>query len=114
MEPIKRTRLSYSQRVELLNRLEAGANETDLQQEYGISRTSMFNIKKNSVDIRKINNSPVGAAFRVFLALDKRMLRWIARKRELGVQLAGPQVCKMARTINERLGAEGRADFKVG
>lgn len=101
--------MKLATKVEILDRLATGASQAQLAREYGLSHGAIYNFIKSAEEIRKRHaENPAGLS-----VLDKRLIRWIERKQAEGVVLAGDRICRMAMSINWRLGDQRREDFKV-
>lgn len=104
-----RVHVKLATKVEILDRLATGVPQAQLAREYGLSYGAIYNCTKRAEEIRKrYAENPVGLS-----VLDKRLIRWIERKQAEGVLLTGDRICRMAMSINWRLGDQRREEFKV-
>lgn len=104
-----RPRLPISKKIEILNRL-AYDKASVLAREYKVSKASISSFKQKHKELRKAFASS-SADFK--FVLDKRLVRWINRKKGEGVVLTGPRIQRMAILINSKLGEGQKEGFKA-
>ncbi|XP_067128657.1 jerky protein homolog-like [Centruroides vittatus] len=112
--------LIVSDKFKIINQLKSGASRLSLAQEYGVEKTTITDIKKNSDAIKKfasVLDSENGSLHRKVMKmaenkdLDTAVYTWFMQVRSQGHPISGPLICEKALQMNKKLG--GNADFQA-
>ncbi|XP_067120113.1 jerky protein homolog-like [Centruroides vittatus] len=112
--------LSVSDKLKIIDQLKSGASRLSLAGEYGVGKTTITDIKKNSDAIKKfasVFDSEDGSLHRKTMKmaentdLDTAVYTWFMQVRSQGQPISGPLICEKALQMNKKLG--GNADFQV-
>lgn len=119
----KRVLLTMNEKLQIVNRLEAGETITKLAKEFGIGVSTVGDMKRNAEKIKKFSvtldkaTTSDSAKSRKTMKtaddqeLDNVLFRWFIQKRSEGVPLSGPMIKEKALILNSKLG--GSEDFKA-
>lgn len=109
----KRVVLPLEIKIAILDRLNAGATQAKLADEYGIGRSTVGDIKKSEDKIRSFASTMESMAMSkkgrkvMRLAdddrLDKAVYLWFAQKRSQDMPVSGPVLCEKAVQLHEQL-----------
>lgn len=112
--------MTVDDRVNILQRLEAGELAVNLAKEYHVSQSAISGIKKRQENIFKVKNilencegNTKKKRFKGTedTALEQKLYLWITEQRNMGLQITGPMLKKQALLFNENLG--GSDNFKA-
>lgn len=110
---VKRTTLTLQEKVDILDKLEGGAFQWHVVEQYKIAQATVSGIIKNGKDIRaKFALSGSSTSKKHYQSkLDQALITWISFKRQRGHPVSAAEVCAKALSLNEKLG--GDSGFKV-
>ena len=119
----KRVVLTLEIKLEILNRLSKGVSQAQLAKEYGIGKTTVFDLKKNEDKIKafavSMDNLSVCKKQRKTMRmadddkLDEALFLWFVQKRSQGMPISGPLLCEKAIQLNSKLYGESAPPFKA-
>ncbi|XP_043477998.1 jerky protein homolog-like [Leptopilina heterotoma] len=113
--------LSLSDKLKIIEALNAGQTATSLSKQYRISRAAISNLKRkkgNLKDVNQVNNlNEMALNKRKVIKkvhnenLEKAIVMWYNEKRLMGQPVSGPTICEKALIFNNRL--NGSEKFKA-
>lgn len=108
-----RTTLTLQQKVDILDKLEGGALQWQVVEQYKIAQATVSGIIKNGKEIRtKFALSGSSNSKKVYQSkLGEALITWISFKRQRGHPVSAAEVQAKALSVNEKLG--GDSGFKV-
>ena len=105
--------LPVESKIGILDRLKAGAIQTQLAEVYGIGRSTVGDIRKNEAKIRSFAstmdsmamNKKVRKVMRLAYddRLDEAVYLWFTQKRSQDIPVSGPVLCEKAAQLHEQL-----------
>ena len=105
--------LPVESKIGILDRLKAGAIQTQLAEEYGIGSSTVGDIRKNEAKIRSFAstmdsmamNKKVRKVMRLAYddRLDEAVYLWFTQKRSQDMPVSGPVLCEKAAQLHEQL-----------
>lgn len=112
----KRTRLSFDQKVEVLQDFKNGISKDNLRVKYKISKTCLNEIIRNESDVVMMacdeEFKPKKAKLSAKnIQLEEALIQWFRQKRDMGQPITGPLLQEKALVLNEKLGLD--PNFKV-
>ncbi|XP_048194687.1 jerky protein homolog-like [Perognathus longimembris pacificus] len=119
----KHLSLSIAQKVELLQKLDAGMSVKHLTEEYGVGTTTIYDIKKQKDRLLKFysdsdNQELMKNRKTLHRAknedLDRVLIEWIRQRRSKDMPLSGLLVMKQARIYHEELNIESECAYSEG
>nr|XP_020009435.1 jerky protein [Castor canadensis] len=119
----KHLSLSIAQKVELLQKLDAGLSVKHLTEEYGVGTTTVYDLKKQKDKLLKFysdsdNQELMKNRKTLHRAknedLDRVLIEWIRQRRSKDMPLTGLLVMKQARIYHEELNIESECEYSEG
>ncbi|XP_063095547.1 jerky protein homolog-like [Cavia porcellus] len=119
----KHLSLSIAQKVELLQKLDAGVSVRHLTEEYGVGTTTIYDLKKQKDKLLKFysdsdNRELMKNRKTLHRAknedLDRVLIEWIRQQRSKDMPLTGLLVMKQARIYHEELNIESECEYSEG
>ncbi|XP_047409895.1 jerky protein-like [Sciurus carolinensis] len=119
----KHLSLSIAQKVELLQKLDAGVSVRCLTEEYGVGTTTIYDLKKQKDKLLKFysdsdNQELMKNRKTLHRAknedLDRVLIEWIRQQRSKDMPLTGLLVMKQARIYHEELNIESECEYSEG
>ncbi|XP_029410189.1 tigger transposable element-derived protein 2-like [Nannospalax galili] len=119
----KHLSLSIAQKVELLQKLDAGVTVRCLTEEYGVGTTTIYDLKKQKDKLLKFysdsdNHELMKNRKTLHRAknedLDRVLIEWIQQRRSKDMPLTSLLVMKQARIYHEELNIESECEYSEG
>lgn len=116
----KHTTLNLEKKIEIIERLKKGESGASLAREYGVGKSTIFDIKSKQEAILQFackQDSSEGTKNRKTLKsadnndLENALYLWFTQRRSLGEPISGPMLCEKALEFNKKL--NGPTDFKA-
>jgi len=119
----KRIVLSIEKKLEILDRLSKGETQVKLAQEYGIGKTTVFDLKQNENRIKMYASTMDSLSFckkgRKIMRmaaddkLDEALYLWFVQKRSQGMPVSGPILCAKASLLHAKMNGDSAPEFKA-
>lgn len=120
----KRFVLTLPKKIELVQRLEKGESRSKLMAEYGVSSSTLYDLKKQKDKLLAFVGSTDGPSVAVdkrkslkgakMDELDRALFIWFSARRSEGKPLSGPLLCEKAKKLHQDLGIQEPCNFSDG
>ncbi|KFM64756.1 Jerky protein, partial [Stegodyphus mimosarum] len=119
----KHVSMSIKQKVELLQKMDKGVSVSKLCKEYGIGKSTVYDIKKKKKELFEFlvdSNTPLAMNNRKIFRYaksddhDKVMIEWVRQRRSEGVSLTGPMLMAQAKIFHEEMNLKTECTYSTG
>jgi len=119
----KHVTLSIKDKVTLIKKLESGTSVAKLCEEYGLGKSTVYDIKKQKKELFDFfvdSDTPIAMSQRKIISHaksddhDKVMIEWIRQRRSEGVPLSGPLVIEQAKLFHTSMNLTTDCTYSVG
>nr|XP_034186984.1 jerky protein homolog-like [Osmia lignaria] len=105
----RKEEITLGKRLEILQKLDNGANLRELAAEYGINKRTMQRYRKNAASIRKLSESSIDMGMKRRRAslhedVSTRLHAWIIERRASGETLTDSMLQEKAKQLHEEIG----------
>ncbi|XP_024943536.1 jerky protein homolog-like [Cephus cinctus] len=116
----KRRSLTNKEKLNILDKLDEGICPTEIANQFGVSRTCVYNLKSSKKKFEALATSSnaqllQAKSFKTAKdkVLDDAVYLWFCQKRSLDEPISGPLLCEKARVLNEKLNGDRSDSFKA-
>lgn len=119
----KHVTLSIKDKVNLIKKLESGTSVAKLCDEYGLGKSTVYDIKKQKKELFEFfadSDTPIAMCERKTISHaksddhDKVMIEWIRQRRSEGVPLSGPLVIEQAKLFHQSMNLTTNCTYSAG